>query len=118
LSFGQHLDAAIEPAFVLDPRDGRFVTANEAGCAMLGYTLDELVGTPSSRIHPGELPQLQDLIGRVLEEGWGTTIVLTCRTRCGSRLPADMTLQTFQSDGRDYILALVRDRSEHRCLAR
>jgi PAS domain S-box-containing protein len=118
LSFFPRLDAASEPAFVLDPLDDRFVTANRAGCAMLGYTLDELVGTPSSHIHPGELPQLHDLVERVLEEGQGTTIVLTCRARCGTCLPADMTLQMFRSDGRDYILALVRDRSEHRCRAR
>jgi len=31
-----------------------------AGAAMLGYTRDELLRMPVSRIHAGELPQLQD----------------------------------------------------------
>ena len=114
MTFERLLDGAGDPAFVLDPIEDRFVAANNAGYAMLGYTRDELVRTPVSHVHPGELPQLQDLMGRVLRDGHGTTITLTCRTRFGTHLPIEMALQAFEDDGRIFILALVRDRSEHR----
>ena len=103
-----------DSAFVLDPLEDRFVAASPPGWTMLGYSRAELLETPVSRIHPGELPQLQDLVARVLRIGRCTTITLTCRTRAGTFLPTEMALHAFATDRRLYILALVRDRSEHR----
>ena len=40
-----------EPAYVMDPQHDRILAANDAGCAMLGYTREELLETPISRIH-------------------------------------------------------------------
>ena len=107
-------ESATDPAFVIDPIADRFVAANPAACALLGYTHDELLDTPVSRIHPGELPQLQKFVGAVLNLGHGTTIALTCRTRPGTYLPVEMSLAAFDHDGRTYLLGLVHDRSEHR----
>jgi PAS domain S-box-containing protein len=112
--FEQVLGRTSDAAFVLDPVEGRFLAGNSAGCSMLGYSPKELLETPVSRIHPGELPQLQDFVGRVLRSGHGSTIALTCRTRSGTCLPTEMTLWVFDDDRRLYILALIRDRSEHR----
>jgi PAS domain S-box-containing protein len=114
LTFDELMATAREPAFVLDPREDRFIAANPSGCAMLGYTRSELLETPISRIHAGEVPQLHDFVARVLNCGQGTTIALTCRTRQGTCLPAEMALQAFEHDGRILVVALVRDRSEHR----
>jgi PAS domain S-box-containing protein len=111
----QLLERASDAAFVLDPLEDRFLAANPTGYTMLGYTLDELLATPVSQIHPGELPQLQDFMSGVLRDGHGSTIALTCRTRSGDRLPTEMTLWAFGEGGdRRYLLALIRDRSEHR----
>ena len=93
--FEQLLDRATDPAFILDPLEDRFVAANAAGCAMLGYPLEELLETPVSRIHPGELSQLQEFVGGVLR-------VVTAR-RSGSPagrgpaecLPIEMSLWAF-----------------------
>jgi two-component system, chemotaxis family, sensor kinase Cph1 len=114
LTSGHVLDGLPEAAFVLDPTEGRFVAANAAGCAMLGYSRAELFETPISRIHPGELPMLEDFVGRVLRDGHGTTISLACRTRTGTYLPTEMALHAFEQDDSVYILALIHDRSEHR----
>jgi PAS domain S-box-containing protein len=114
LSYEHVLDLTPEPAFVLDPLEDRFVAANQAACALLGYGRAELLATPVSRIHPAELPQLQELVARVLRHGHGETIALTCRTRAGSFLPAEMALHAFEHEGRVHVLALVLDRSEHR----
>jgi PAS domain S-box-containing protein len=117
--FERLLDQANDAAFILDPLEDRILAANAAGCALLGYTLEELLDTPISRIHPGELPQLRDFVSGVLREGHGSTITLTCRTRSGQYLPTEMTLWAFDGNGpRVCILALIRDRSEHRARPR
>jgi PAS domain S-box-containing protein len=113
------LDQTADAAFVLDPLEDRFLAANPAACVLLGYTLEELRAVPISRIHPGELPQLQDVVRRVLRDGHGSTITLTCRTSSGQYLPTEMTLWAFcGDDGRPSVLALVRDRSDHRSATR
>ena len=112
--FEQLLEHARDAAFVLDPMEDRFLAANPAVCAMLGYSLEELLATPASSIHRGELPQLHDILTRVLHDGHASTVTLTCRARSGRRLPTEMMLRAFRRDGCVYVLVLVRDRSEHR----
>ena len=107
-------DDAVDAALLLDPLEDRFLAANTAGCELLGYPLAELLETPVSRIHPGELPQLQEVVGRVLRTGHATTILLTCRTRAGTYLPVEMSLTRVDHGDRAYVLGLVGDRSEHR----
>jgi len=114
LDLGPLLDEAADPILVLDPLAGRFVAANAAGCTLLGYTLEELLATPVSRVHPCELQRLEELVSEVLRSGRSSVTMLTCRTRSGDHLPAEMSLSTFEKHGRTYVLALVQDRSEHR----
>ena len=103
-----------DAAFVIDPLHDRFVDANTAGCDLLGYTREELLDTPVSRIHPGELEQLQAFVSRVLEQGHGSTITLACRIRQGDRVPIELSLWAFESAGQVRLLGLVDERSEHR----
>jgi len=103
-----------EPAFVMDPEHSRILAANDAGCALLGYTREELLALPISRIHPAELAELRDLVQRVLADGRASTISLTCRTKGGTFLPTEISLHALELDGRIRILGLVQDRSEHR----
>ena len=113
--FEQLFAQASDAALILDPGANRVVAANAAACALLGYPEDELLATPISAIHPGELPQLQEFVGAVLRDGHGTTVTLTCRTMSEDYLPIELSLYAFASDdGRPHILGLVRDRSEHR----
>jgi two-component system, chemotaxis family, sensor kinase Cph1 len=113
-SFEPLFEHASDPVFVIDPLEDSFVAANAAGCDLLGYTRQELLETPVSRIHAGELEQLQAFVGDVLRRGHGSTITLTCRARQGNRLPIEMSLSAFESGGRVLVLALVDDRSGHR----
>ncbi|HSB39208.1 MAG TPA: PAS domain-containing protein [Gaiellaceae bacterium] len=107
-----------EPAYVMDPEHNRILAANDAGCALLGYTREELLETPISRIHPAELAELSELLERVLEHGRASTIKLTCRTKGGAFLPTEISLHALEIDGQIRILGLVQDRSEHRQRAR
>ena len=103
-----------EPAYVMDPEHSRILAANDAGCELLGYTREELLETPISRIHPAELAELSELLERVLEHGRASTIKLTCRTKGGTFLPTEISLHALELDGEVRILGLVQDRSEHR----
>jgi PAS domain S-box-containing protein len=113
-SFAEIFECSSEPAFVIDPLGDRIVAANRAGCSLLGYTHDELLETPVSRIHPADLPQLQVFLEQVIHNGRASTIMLTCRTKLGTFLPTEMSLHAFVSDGQLRILGLVQDRSDHR----
>lgn len=103
-----------EAAYVMDPEESRILAANDAGCSLLGYTREELLETPISRIHPSELPELTELLARVLSNGRASTIKLTCRTKDGVFLPTEISLHALAIGGRVRILGLVQDRSEHR----
>jgi PAS domain S-box-containing protein len=114
LMAGTLFEGATEPAFVMDPGERCIVAANDAGCALLGYTREELLGIPIARIHPSEAVELSALLERVLRDGRASTIALTCRTKNGTFLPTEIALHVLELDGRTRILGLVHDRSEHR----
>ena len=105
---------ASEPAYVMDPEHSSILAANDAGCDLLGYTREELLETPISRIHPSELAELSELLERVLRNGRASTIKLTCKTKSGTFLPTEISLHKLEIDGKMRILGLVQDRSEHR----
>jgi PAS domain S-box-containing protein len=113
-AFEQLFEESPEPAYVFDLLDDQILAANEAGCSLLGYTHDELLATPVSRIHPADLPQLRDFVEQVVRDGRASTITLTCRTKLGTFLPTEMSLHAFLTDGQLRILGLVQDRSDHR----
>jgi|SRR5215467_10582961 len=111
---GTAFEHATEAAFVMDPEHSRILAANDAGCDLFGYTREELLETPISAIHPAELAELNDLLGRVLRHGRASTIKLTCRTKNGTFLPTEISLHKLEIDGKTRILGLVQDRSDHR----
>ena len=111
---GTPFELASEAAYVMDPQHSRILAANDAGCDLLGYTREELLATPISRIHPSELSELTELLERVLRNGRASTIKLTCRTKYGTFLPTEMSLHKLEVDGQTRILGIVQDRSEHR----
>jgi PAS domain S-box-containing protein len=110
----QIIERTGEPALILDPAEDRFLAANAAACALLGYTREQQRATPVSSIHRGELAQLQAFVARVVQHGYGTTNTLTCRAVSGECRPLAMSLSAFEHDGRVLVLGLVHDRSEHR----
>ena len=111
--FEQLFEESSNPALVVAPLEDRILAANPAGCAMLGYTLEELLETPVSRIHPAEMSQLPEFVQRVLRDGEGSTVTLTCRTKDGTFLPCDVSVMALEGS-RGHLLVLLQDRSEHR----
>ena len=111
---GTLFERSPEPAYVMDPEHSCILATNDAGCDLLGYTREELLRTPISSIHPSELPELSELLKRVLRNGRASTIKLTCRTKQGTFLPTEIALHALEIQGRVRVLGLVQDRSEHR----
>jgi PAS domain S-box-containing protein len=103
-----------DAVYLMDPMDDRIVEANGAGCALLGYTRDELLASTVSDIHPAEMPELREFLHRAVGEGRASTVKLTCRRKSGHFLPTEISIHIVESGGRRYILGLVQDRSEHR----
>jgi two-component system, chemotaxis family, sensor kinase Cph1 len=114
LMTGTFFEHAPEPAFVMDPDENRVVAANDAGCALLGYTREEMIGLHVARIHPSEMHELSALLGEVARNGRASTIKLTCRTKTGTFLPTEISLHSLALEEGVRILGLVQDRSEHR----
>jgi PAS domain S-box-containing protein len=103
-----------DAAYLMDPADDCIIEANAAGCALLGYTRDELLVSTVSDIHPAEMSELRELLDRTLRDGRASTVRLTCRMKSGHFLPTEIALHVVESGGRRYLLGLVRDRSDHR----
>jgi PAS domain S-box-containing protein len=114
LMAGTPFEHSDEAAFVMDPQHSRILGANDAGCALLGYTREELLAIPISRIHPAEAADLVELLERVIRDRRASTIKLTCRTKQGTFLPTEISLHALELGGETRILGLVHDRSEHR----
>ncbi|MCH8346380.1 MAG: PAS domain S-box protein, partial [Chloroflexi bacterium] len=100
--------------FVIDPDQDMIIDANSKACSMLGYPREELVGMPMSTIHPNELSQLMAFAQSVSEHGQGWTDELTCLTKTGRALPAEISASRIDIAGRSCMIASVRDISERK----
>lgn len=109
----EHSNDAI---FVIDPEADRILDVNSKTCGMLGYSREELLSMPVSAVHPGEMPALLAFARSVFERGSGWTNELTCLTKPGLALPAEISASVIDMGGRTCLIALVRDISDRKRL--
>ncbi len=107
----EHSNDAI---FVIDPAEDEIVETNQRASEMLGYTQEELLSTPISAIHPDEMPRLLAFSESVFKQGSGWTDELSCLTKSGELLPAEISASVIDLIGRTCIIALVRDVSQRK----
>lgn len=113
-TFRMIFDHSNDAIFVVDPERDRIVDANRRASEMLGYAPSELLGMPVSAIHPHETERLRDFARSVTRDGQGWTAELSCRTRGGSLVPAEISASLLQLSSARYVIALVRDISERK----
>jgi PAS domain S-box-containing protein len=78
--------------------DGRIVMANDAYCAMLGYTQDELIGTSIADITaPNSVAPTMEALEKLVNEGQGFTIDKQYRRKDGSLLWATSSVNALHS---------------------
>jgi PAS domain S-box-containing protein len=108
----EHSNDAI---FVLDPEGNAVLEVNPAGITMFGYnTREELLATPLSEFHPGDLPAFLAFMRGVQEDGVGWTDEFACRAKGGHFVQSEISASSLVIDGRHYLLAIVRDVRERK----
>ena len=112
--FRKIFDHSNDAIFVIDPARDEILDVNPRTCGMLGYSREELLSMPITAIHPNEMPQLLAFAQSVFDQGHGWTNELTCMTKSGSTLPAEISASVIDIAGRTCMIALVRDISDRK----
>ncbi len=105
----EHSNDAI---FLIDVEADEILDCNSKACRILGYQREELLALSLSAMHPNEMAKLRTFAQAVFDEGGGWTDELTCQTRGGQVLTAEMSASVADVGGRTCMIALVRDRTE------
>jgi PAS domain S-box-containing protein len=97
-----------------DPAGGRFIHANPAICALLGYTPQELgVLHPLDIIAPEDRPDAahdMDAMSRDRVLRHEKTLI----AKDGRRIPAEISSRFFRHQGRPTVMSVIRDITERR----
>ncbi len=107
----EHSNDAI---LIIDPESEEILEANSQAGKMLGYSRIELLSMLISAIHPDEITKLKEFTTYVINNNKGWTDELSCLTKHGNLLPAEISASVLELDGRKCILALVRDITERK----
>lgn len=108
-AFFDLFDGMQDPALILDGTDGRIHAANKAAADLLGYPQDVLAGMTAADIHPHERPRLRAFLAEVQQRGAWLRDDLSCRTRDGELVPAEIRSTAFEMESGARILAVIRD---------
>ncbi len=101
-----------EAILIVDPQRDRIVDANPTACALLDYPRDDLLATPISAVHPGELAALRRLRDDASRSGGARSAEFTCLTRAGERVPVELSAAPIECAGDTCLLIVARDQRE------
>jgi len=110
--FHKVFDHCNDAIFLVDPERDEILDVNARACEMLGYGRGELLSVPMSAVHPHEMDKVKAFSQLVFKEGKGWTDELTCLTKPGKTLSAEMSASIIEIDGQPTMIALVRDTTE------
>ncbi len=110
-------DHSNDAIFLVDVGEDAILDVNDKACRMLGYSREELLGIPMSVIHPHEMGKVRAFARSVIEEKQGFTDELTCLTKSGTTLAAEISGSILQMEDRTCMIASVRDVTERNRLA-
>ncbi|MDF9746930.1 PAS domain S-box protein [Natrinema salsiterrestre] len=99
---------------IFDPEGDEFLEVNPRACDLLGYDETELLRRGPSDVHSHELDAFREFVTEVLEQGDGWTRELSCSTRDGGVVPAEISMARIEFDGEPRVLASIRDLTERR----
>jgi len=100
--------------FIVDPPSDEIIDVNPKACDMLGYSREELLSIGISAVHPNDMPKFLSFANSVYLNLYGWTDELTCYTKTGEVLPAEISASTVEIEGRPYIVAMVYDITERK----
>ncbi len=101
-----------EGIFLVDLATARILDANPAGCAIVGYSREEIlgcdIGTLSSGVSPYTLEHALEVNARLVEEG-PQTFEWHAKARDGHLLWLEVSVRCATLGGRQLVLAALRD---------
>jgi PAS domain S-box-containing protein len=102
----------------MDNMGGRFFEVNEAVCARLGYTREEMLQlTPSDVVHPDNRHRIPQERSDLIAKG---TIFFeqTLVTKSDEEIPVEVHAHLFEWQGKPTVLSIVRDITQRRLAQR
>ena len=93
---------------VIDPDQDRIVEANTRACRLLGYQRSEIINCELSTIHPIDMPELREFMKSVIAQGCGWTDELSCTSREGEVIPAEISASAVKVRDKTHVVAIVR----------
>ena len=107
----EHSNDAI---FIVDPERDAILDANLKAARMVGYSRNELLRLPLSAVHPDEMPKFLSFARSVLDHGTGWTDELSCVTKRGDRVAAEISASAIDLGARTGVIAMARDVTERK----
>jgi formate hydrogenlyase transcriptional activator len=111
--YHQIFERANDAIFLIDVERDKILDVNDRACRMLEYSREELLALPISATHPDDVARMREFVGAVLDQGSGWTNELTCVTKFGHRVPAEISASVVDMEGRTCLLGLVRPRGDY-----
>ena len=116
LDYRAVFESAPDGIVVVDKK-GRVVEANPCALTQFGYTVDELIGEPIEILvpeaqrgtHEGHRSHFQ--AGPILRP-MGVGLDLVGQRKDGSTFPVEIGLSPWRSEGKDFVIAVIRDQTE------
>ena len=102
-------EVANDGIILVDTAANRVLKANRRAHDLLGYAHGELVRLPVSSLFPDEMNKLEAFMQSVARDGEGWTDELQCMTGSGRRLPTEVSASLLDLEGRNCMLAVMRD---------
>jgi len=110
--FRMALDSSIDAVYLIDRERMRFIDANETALTTLGYTYEELMRLGPQDLKPdaGELQRIHRRFDEVIQSDSKVGMIQTVhQRRDGTRFPVEVYLRAIRSEGRQLLVAVVRD---------
>ena len=107
--FRQLFESVNDAIFVIDTDAGRITECNARACELLGYSRDELLSMEPREIHPHDFEGFTEFVQEATEHGRAWTDELSCYTADDEIVPAEISGTIVTLDGREQLLASVRD---------
>ncbi len=105
-------DKANDGLILLDAKTKKIVDSNEKASRLLGFSHDEFLTQDLASMHPHDYDLASRFIKDVLRDGEGSTDIVSCRTKSGKTLPADISASAISLTGRVHVLVSIRDISD------